>query len=201
MSKLVSDKIVDELLLTATHLYKKSSIKKKLDSDLRRSVSTAYYALFHFTIIETINLFCTPLDVEIKIKLCRNFDHGAMKEVFSKFIDEIKKYDERKAEIERDNMQVIASRNTKPSKNLQPVIGKTLQNMNLPVDSVVKDLAINFIVMQNKRHSADYDLSWKIEYIITEALVKKVESVIANWRQSNNPDKAILLLSIFSKIR
>lgn len=47
-------------------------------SDLRRSVSTAYYALFHFLVAEAVATISTdPTDAKV---LCRAFGHAEMKD-------------------------------------------------------------------------------------------------------------------------
>ena len=65
----------DDLLKQAFQLAQKESRNPK-QASLRRSVSTAYYALFHFLIDETIANWSR---VSSRAKLVRAFDHKPMK--------------------------------------------------------------------------------------------------------------------------
>lgn len=202
MKQDISLEIVNELLTTATHLYKKHN---KSEVDLRRAISTAYYALYHFLIIEAVNSFCKHLDHKIKIKLCRNFEHSALKDVCVKFREEITKYEIQQKLIEDDEQNVILSKDSKkPYKGQQhkPIIGKMLGQMcNIPIPTEIKEIITTFPTMQEMRHSADYDLTWCVDEFETERHIKKVEQTIKNWKLSNNQDKQMLLLFLFGKIR
>jgi uncharacterized protein (UPF0332 family) len=65
----------DDLLAQAYHLASKER-KNAKQASLRRSVSTAYYALFHLLIDEAVGNWAIPHQRSI---LARTFDHGRMK--------------------------------------------------------------------------------------------------------------------------
>ena len=58
-------------------------------SSLRRAVSTAYYALFHFIISEATANWSRP---ELRGALARVFDHGPMKQAADKKVSELNSY-------------------------------------------------------------------------------------------------------------
>lgn len=75
-----------ELLQQANELVHKSP-NNATQADLRRSVSSAYYALFHLLIFEA----CLNWSNDISRRgLARMFDHGVMKKVSKKVTDVIK---------------------------------------------------------------------------------------------------------------
>ena len=53
------------------------SVPGATEADLRRGISTAYYALFHFLIQETMSNFVS--DLALQAKVGRAFQHGAMR--------------------------------------------------------------------------------------------------------------------------
>ena len=65
----------EDLLEQATHLARREP-RRPRQASLRRAVSTAYYALFHFLIAETARNWRRTQDRE---KLARMFDHDTMK--------------------------------------------------------------------------------------------------------------------------
>ena len=73
----------DELLEQAKELVHKNP-KNPTQADLRRSVSSAYYALFHLLIFEA----CLNWSNEVsRPGLARMFDHGVMKKVSKRVTD------------------------------------------------------------------------------------------------------------------
>lgn len=70
--------LADDLLETARALLRRNG-NKPSEADLRRSVSTAYYALFHKLIESAV--FRLAVDVKMQAALGRHFEHGRMKEI------------------------------------------------------------------------------------------------------------------------
>lgn len=68
----------DELLKLAKELVDRNPCAA-IGGDLRRGVSTAYYAVFHLLISEATGQFIT--DESIKARLARSFDHKIMRKV------------------------------------------------------------------------------------------------------------------------
>ncbi len=59
--------------------------KKPKQASLRRSVSTAYYALFHLLASESAGRMAPGLPKNLGVQMQRSFDHGAMKRVCQSF--------------------------------------------------------------------------------------------------------------------
>lgn len=59
-----------------------NEVKKPKQASLRRAVSTAYYALFHFLIHEAVSNWSHK---ESRVKLGRAFDHRLMKSACNRF--------------------------------------------------------------------------------------------------------------------
>ena len=66
----------DDLLEQAQHLARREK-KKPKQASLRRAVSTAYYALFHLLIAETVSNW---KNINQRADLARAFEHGRMKQ-------------------------------------------------------------------------------------------------------------------------
>ena len=71
----------DELLDQADHLLTGplSHGSGPCDADIRRAVSNAYYAVFHFLILESTALLCPPGIPRLETRFRRGFGHGTMK--------------------------------------------------------------------------------------------------------------------------
>ena len=74
----------DDLLIQALLLVRKEP-KNPKQASLRRSVSTAYYGLFHFLINETLANWSKPSS---RPKLVRAFDHRTMKAAANRVCNE-----------------------------------------------------------------------------------------------------------------
>lgn len=76
--------LADELLEDARHLAEKG-IAEKRSSCMRRAVSTAYYAVFHFLVEEFVGNWPFP---DQRARLARMFDHRKMRDAPFTPIDE-----------------------------------------------------------------------------------------------------------------
>src|SRR5438445_9209689 len=76
----------EDLLEQAQHLAQREP-KRPRQASLRRAVSSAYYALFHLLISETIKNWKRPAE---RATLARMFDHGPMGRVCTTKRDEIR---------------------------------------------------------------------------------------------------------------
>jgi len=74
--------LAQDLLEQAEHLIDRDGADPK-QASLRRSVSTAYYALFHLLIDEAVNNWGIARH---RGKLARTFDHGPMKRVCDDYV-------------------------------------------------------------------------------------------------------------------
>jgi uncharacterized protein (UPF0332 family) len=78
----------DDLLEQAEHLARRDPNRPK-QASLRRAVSTAYYALFHLLISETIRNWRRPAE---RNTLARMFEHGLMNKACDKICRDLKGY-------------------------------------------------------------------------------------------------------------
>ena len=153
-----------DLLQQARHLANLDP-KRPKQASLRRSVSTAYYALFHFLIEETTGLIIgTGSRVAPLRQLAgRAFVHGKMKTLCSQFV--------------------------KPKQD-----HKLLRNLPFPftvaMNPELEAVALAFVALQDDRHSADYDMatSWTRAQAVQAA--DMAEDAMKNWDKlsSTNPD-------------
>jgi hypothetical protein len=73
-----------DLLEQARHLAMREP-KRPRQASLRRSISAAYYALFHLLTTETAARLTPRAPVRLRLQRCRAFTHGDMKSVCKSF--------------------------------------------------------------------------------------------------------------------
>ena len=120
----------DQLLEQARHLATRDVKGRPRQDHLRRAVSTAYYALFHFLVDQSCRMLVGGGgDLEaMRRTIGRAFDHGTMKEVSRGFASGT------------------------PKAELRPAVPPT------GISDRVKQTADTFHALQVNRHIADYDL-------------------------------------------
>jgi hypothetical protein len=91
----------DDLLEQAYHLANRESAHPK-QASLRRAVSTAYYALFHFLIDEAVGNWSIARQRRI---LARTFDHAKMKNVC---VEQVKNFESRGSPAEGLQLRNVA---------------------------------------------------------------------------------------------
>jgi len=116
----------EHLLEQARHLARREH-KRPRQASLRRAVSTAYYALFHLLVRDSVKQMGPGLNEELRNRVYRWFDHGAMYQVAKAFRQDVETI---------HNSKVILF----PKNNL-----------------LVRMTAQHFVDLQELRHSADYD--------------------------------------------
>jgi uncharacterized protein (UPF0332 family) len=123
-----------DLLEQASHLALREH-KKPKQASLRRSVSSAYYALFHLLVAEGAHLLSPANPAALKILIGRAFNHGQMREVCAGFVEG----------------------NAKPNSKRIPPATKAV--LSLPLESELVKVLEAFVDLQEARHEADYDLA------------------------------------------
>lgn len=99
----------DDLLKQAKHLAKKEP-RKPQQASLRRSVSTAYYALFHLLVDDVGRLFAggsVPAGLRDLVK--RAFQHGAMQEASKAFSQNLPVHVKQVIAIASPDLQEVAA--------------------------------------------------------------------------------------------
>lgn len=152
-----------ELLIAARRLLaRKKGQKGKLPSArVRRSISTSYYALFHFVLEEIgMRLVGTSNDLRVRRRiLARMITHKGAKTSFDK----------------------VRGTNIDPSIEdfLRP---KGHGGGQVATPPFVQTLAKVFIDAQAKRHDADYDLNTPLSENDARLLRNRVKRAIDGWR-------------------
>ena len=158
----------EELLVAAELLIERAAGQKgKLPrARVRRSISTAYYALFHFILNEaTIRIVGnTAADARRRRILARAFPHQGLLNTFNK--------------LKSVNAAADVADLLRPASAIGP----------LPVPRFVRDLATAFADAQSKRHDADYDLNASLSEGDARAVVSRIRLAIVGWRAANAQD-------------
>jgi len=127
--------------------------RRPRQGNLRRAVSTAYYALFHFLIERSSRtLFGSTGDRErFRRVMARAYGHSEMASVSRTF----------------------------RGGNLPAYLNQTLGSVVIP--DGLKAVAICFLRLQDQRHLAEYDLGAVYSRAEVLGLISTVEQVIENW--------------------
>src|ERR1017187_7287717 len=127
-----------------------------VEADLRRGISTAYYALFHLLIKEALaNFVSDPL---FRTKVGRAFQHGPMRSVCDKYNPD------------------------KPDKVTGQYV--TQESRDFPSQVIapdVRDIAATFVDVYEAREKADYDDATTIQHTEALATVQQVEHAFRSW--------------------
>jgi hypothetical protein len=141
------------LIEQARHLAHRDSSGRPRQDHLRRAISTAYYALFHFLIDQGCRAFIGSANESIALRgvLARAFDHSAMRKASSSF-----------------------AAGALPRK-LAPALAGSAVPPNLRL------IAESFQTLQQKRHEADYDALIRFNRADTLGLIDLSEEAMTLW--------------------
>ncbi len=140
----------DDLLAQADRLAHAEK-KRPKQASLRRAVSAAYYALFHYLIDESTRFLISGKQREtLRRQLARGYDHGQMKKAARAFVA--------------------------PSGS-----GPWRAVLGAPPSAPLVDVAAAFIALQEGRHEADYDLARVFTRVEATALVGRARAAFAAW--------------------
>jgi uncharacterized protein (UPF0332 family) len=152
----------DELLVAAELLIeRKAGDKGRLPrAKIRRSISTAYYAIFHFA-LDNATLHVVGVkasEARRRRILARVFPHKGLLTTFNKI----------------------------KSANASADIAAFLQSGNgngaMAVPRFARDVASAFVDAQSKRHDADYDLNASLSEDDAKAVIARIRLAINGWR-------------------
>jgi hypothetical protein len=156
----------EHLLEQAWHLAERERTRPR-QASLRRAVSTAYYALFHFLIREAVKQIGPNLREDSYNRVYRWFDHGAMYRVARVF-----------------SQQIVRTQNPKD----------VLIDDN---DHGVMFIAEKFAELQELRHLADYDPGAVFIRADAKAMIIRVRTAFDLWPTcKNSPEANAFLLSL-----
>jgi hypothetical protein len=156
----------DELLEAARGLLaRRAGQRGKLPSArIRRSISTSYYALFHF-LLEQVGARVVGTHNDLRRRrriLSRTVTHRGIKTTLDKM---------RGAQVDASFEDFLRS----PGIAAGPVASPPF----------VRNLANAFADAQEKRHDADYDLNKPLSELDARLLRERTHLVIAGWRAAN----------------
>ena len=155
----------NDLLKQARFLATQDS-KKPKQAKLRRSVSTCYYAFFHFLIDEATKLMLPGRNQTLRDCLARAFKHKDM----------------------RDFAKGIAD--SSPPRKLLSAFNKQ------PLEQKLTEVASIFCELQQVRHEADYNRASRFSRREILALVDETEQRFTTWNElkAANKDQAEIFL-------
>ena len=156
----------DELLKAARWLIdRRRGQRGKLSAArVRRSISTTYYAIFHFLLEEAArSLIGSHNDLRRRRRtFTRTFTHLGMKTALEK--------------IRGANVDASVADFLRPSgTNTSPVVASPF----------ARNMAAAFSDAQAKRHDADYDLNKGLSEVDARLLILRVRRAIAAWRAAS----------------
>ncbi len=139
----------DDLLQLARHLVDRNPAAP-VEADLRRGVSTAYYALYHLLADEAMTQLIQK--ASLRPRMSRAFSHNVMKAVCQEYV---------KLTANSAGEYVTAT-------------GET-------VNGLVRNIAAEFVSLQEARHRADYDTGVTILHAEADVEVMRAEVAFIDW--------------------
>ena len=136
------------------------------DARVRRSISTTYYALFHF-LIEEAGKRLVGADNFLRSRrriLARNFTHSGLKTTFAKI---------RGQTIDQSVEGFLRGANAGPGRIAAPPFARSF--------------ASAFLDAHSKREDADYDRNEFLTAADADILIKRVEAAVQDWNAATDP--------------
>jgi uncharacterized protein (UPF0332 family) len=130
-------------------------VKKPKQASLRRAISTAYYAMFHLLVDEAcrVQIGAQHNQAPFRQVLGRAYAHGIMKDACRSF----------------------------GGGTLRKGVLKGLPT-GFTIPEEIRELAMTFVELQDKRHLADYDLTERFNRSDVLMLIEQVEERVEDFR-------------------
>ena len=126
-----------------------------VEADLRRGISTAYYALFHLLIQETMT--SVVIDPSFRPKVARALQHGCMRSVCDKY---------NPANPDARGEYIAQEGHGFPQQVITPEL---------------RQVAATFIALYAAREKADYDDAGTTQYTEALSLMQQAETAFQSW--------------------
>ncbi len=153
-----------DLLAQARSLLRREPRRPK-QASLRRTVSTAYYALFHLLIHEATRMLVSGAALDnLRTLVARAFAHTTMNEACRSFA----------------------------AAQLPAAVAAVAPG---PVPRDLREVAQAFVDLQEARHEADYDLALRFSRSEAQALVDQAERAFAAWQRVRGTATAKVFLA------
>lgn len=137
-------------------------------ANLRRGISTAYYALFHLLVAEAVTHIA--VDPVIRALVARSFKHEKMKQV-------CKDYSE-----------------FKPAGSGSPTLKS---GAGIP-PAELQSIGASFVSLQDARHQADYDIGVIFTHEDADKFISSAETAFLDWNKiQGDPAAAVFLGTLF----
>jgi hypothetical protein len=164
----------DQLLAQADALANQDPTRPK-QASVRRSISTAYYAVFHEMVAAATSAILPATELRLKHTVGRTFDHSTMKKACKAFANGVG--------------------------GLPPSLQVCMQP---PLSTDILDFCKNFVQLQEARHRADYDLSSRMSRSEAVKAVGEAGRSLTACRNSARQQNALafyLSLLLYDRIR
>lgn len=135
---------------------------KLASARVRRSISTSYYALFHYLLDECANrVVGTRNDLRRRRRIfVRTITHRGLRLALGKV------------------KGIRMDEGVRDFFNVAPDLGPPAS---------VREMANLFLTVQDQRHEADYDLNAALSEVDAHWLIDRVENAIAAWEEADTP--------------
>lgn len=143
-----------------------TSAPPRSSADVRRAVSTAYYALFHLLVREAVDLLSADVSEELRRQVRRTLEHTRMAAVCRAF----------------------CGKGT-PPKLLSDLLKPT------PAPAGLRTVAASFVDLQDKRHAADYDTGPPMTALEAEGSVRQAREAFEAWGAVRSDPSAVTFLA------
>jgi uncharacterized protein (UPF0332 family) len=167
---------VYEDLLSQAEALARLDAKKPKQANLRRAVSSAYYAVFHYLVHEACSVQIGTQHVQAPFRhvLGRAFAHSVMKQACMSF----------------------------GGGTLKDAVIKGLPRNpagHYVIPQVIQDVAKTFAELQEKRHLADYDLTERFRRADVLALIKQARNHVEHFAAlASSDDKKFFLACLWA---
>ena len=138
-----------------------------VEANLRRGVSTAYYAMFHLIVGEAITRIVG--DPTLRSRVARSFQHDRMKQVCQEYSDANK-----------------------------DAAGQLKIRTGAIIPAQLQNIGNAFVLLQNARHLADYDLDAALTHAEADNHVVTAEIAFLDWTTiQTDPAAGVFLTEVF----
>jgi hypothetical protein len=155
--------LAHDLLDQSDHLSKIDRNKPK-QANLRRAVSSAYYALFHLLCDEAANRISPVKPPLLRKQIRRVLEHGKMRQACQAF--------------------AVSGVLVEPLHSL----------LSQPLSHEIRHIANTFVALQEARHQADYDITNDFTRLEVVQLCQRVHIAFDDWRRIRKTIEADVFL-------
>ena len=154
-------------LLKQAHLLAGLDNNRPKQANLRRAVSSTYYALFHLLIADAVHVLSPDKQaLALMDRMSRAFQHGEMKQVCRQF----------------------------QQQPLPDALQGLLPNAS--VSTKLKAVTQAFLYLQEERHTADYDVSARFVREEVFAIVVMAERAFESWARVSATERSVFLAAL-----